>query len=200
MQLSTRHKFWIAVLGLGLTALAVDRFILPHDPTSADAAASPAGAAALLVDRPSSPPPASPIPSPAPPAGAGNSDSLAFLLRGICVHKRLNVATVRDAFSPPPAWTRQAEPPESKRAAPDWSRKFAGSHRLTGVMLAGRRSQALIDGKLVAIGQSVDGCKLIAVTTNSATFVREGTPVTLALDPKRAVSAPVAPTGTAMTE
>ena len=48
---------------------------------------------------------------------------------------------------------------------------FGQRHRLTAVMVSGARGgSAIIDGQLIKVGQSLEGFKLIEVSTRSATF------------------------------
>lgn len=56
-------------------------------------------------------------------------------------------------------------------------------HRLTAVLVAGRRSQAVIDGRLIVIGQEISGLKLVAVTQDMAILERDETRLVLRLEP-----------------
>ena len=183
MNLSKRHKIGGVAIGIALIGLVVDRFVLSRDPAD-DAAAAPAVAEDLLIRKDSAPP------TGASAATSEESGSLTNLLHGIYVYKRLNFNAVPDAFAVPPAWTSAPADLKPVAVVPDWHKKFVSSHRLTGVFVAGRRSQAMLDGKAVLIGQTINGFKLIAVSRTSATFVREGTTALLALDPKLVGLAP----------
>lgn len=51
--------------------------------------------------------------------------------------------------------------------------------RLRGVLLSGPRSLANVDGQMVAIGERLDGHRLLSVTEYQAVFEKDGRRVTL---------------------
>jgi hypothetical protein len=84
----------------------------------------------------------------------------------------------RDPFAMPAAF--RAAPasvagPAAAAAEPTWA------PRLRGVMVAGRRSMADVEGVMVMLGDSVDGWRLIKVGEREAVFLRKGKEVTLPL-------------------
>lgn len=151
---------YAGLLGVGVIALAMDRLVF--SPAPAEAADEPA---ALLVSKPA-----------APASGAGNSSTNAvafaapvaepvtYKLKALADSLHLDSAPVKDAFAPSRAWAGK-----SGGIASD-TRSFEQSHQLSGVMLSGRHPSAMIDGKLLTVGQSLDGYKLVSVTPGSATF------------------------------
>ena len=56
-----------------------------------------------------------------------------------------------------------------------------GRPELRGVVVAGPNSIANLNGTLLAIGEAVSGYELAAVSEDSATFLRDGEPITLEL-------------------
>jgi hypothetical protein len=58
----------------------------------------------------------------------------------------------------------------------------AGSMRLRGIMLANNNSLADIDGKIINIGQQVNGYTLIAVKQRHIVLDRNGIQITLSID------------------
>ena len=81
----------------------------------------------------------------------------------------------RDVFRVPSAWSgidtkvKGDSSPASPPSIPDPLR-FQQAHRMTGVIMAGRRSSVMIDGKLLIVGQSIDGYRLRAIGKETARF------------------------------
>src|SRR6185436_15678683 len=115
-----------------------------------------------------------------------------------------------DAFRPCDNWLAQAEPakaaddptptpdnapaPEPVVKKVDHAEVFRSQHTLNAVMTKQRGGMAIVNGKLYAPGQSVDGFKLVKVGETEATFTGKDTTVTLRLV---AAQAGVAGTATA---
>jgi hypothetical protein len=83
---------------------------------------------------------------------------------------------IRDAFTPGASWAGTTAA-GGFGAAPTVS--FADTHHLTGVLVSGRTGQAMIDGKDVLVGQTLDGFKLVAVKTGIAMFQQGDVQITL---------------------
>jgi len=157
--MTARRKSLVLLLALGAIALVADRFIprsentaLADEPDTAVAAT----AAALPVASP----------SPAAPAGPSLSERIRK------AREQNPHLSSRDMFQVPLSW---AGPPKSAQqtAAPTPPR-FDETHRLTGLILAGERTGALIDGMLIKVGQSIDGYRLVSVANNTAVFESAG--------------------------
>jgi hypothetical protein len=86
-------------------------------------------------------------------------------------------ASYRDPFRAPKSWTQASE----ETASPA-GKSFEQSHRLTAVIVAGRRSTAVINGSLVKVGQVIGGHTLVAVTQDLAVLESHNTRVVLKLD------------------
>ncbi len=90
---------------------------------------------------------------------------------------------MRDVFSPPDSWSTAPKPAALATAHPDTSADdFKHTHSLTAVVRAGRNSQIFMGERILRLGQSVDGFRLLSVTQSSATFSAGATQVTLNLD------------------
>lgn len=162
MKLTGRQKGYVAILALALAALLVDRLILP----APDEAAAAHGAALAVTST-----------------ATGMIDPEALVAevdvavpRHVVIGRRLEAlaearglepGVVRDAFEPSPSW-----PLEGMGTGPAASvaERFKAAHVLTAVMASGPRGYAIIDGRTLFIGQSLDGLTLIAVGTRSATL------------------------------
>lgn len=81
-------------------------------------------------------------------------------------------AAARAPAPAPPAATASAAPVSEALWRP----------RLRAVIVAAGRSMALVDGSVVAIGEQLDGYRLIRVEERSATFVKNGLRVELKMD------------------
>jgi hypothetical protein len=196
------QKISAGVLAIAVVAFGVDRFVLGP---SGGRAGSAAASSEYAVSRTSSTAqPARLAGSPAAATqdhtGAGSPASkapgvtLASRLASIGEQRRLVSAPCGDAFRPAEAWLLALlppPPPEPKptpapavavRPAPrpvapkvDHAALFVQRHTLTAVMKKQAGGMAIIDGKLYAAGQTLDGFKLVRVGLNDATFSGKGT-------------------------
>ena len=178
MNLSRSQKILIAVLGVGLGALAVDRLLL------GGAATGPAQASAMPI-------PGAPAPDGTAHAGAGDSSaaapatlSVAEQLRAVAAAEHLNGAVVPDAFEPSEQWVPAPAPADNRsaaRQAESAADNFARSHPLSAVLTTPTGGWAMIAGQTVRVGQSVDGFTLVSVTEGAAVLERDGVRVELKL-------------------
>ena len=81
---------------------------------------------------------------------------------------------------------RQAAAAAAGPSAQQAEAEFRASHKLNGVSIANNGRVAIIDGRAMAVGQSVDGRTLVEVTDRSATFRSAGGDIVLNLPQKRA--------------
>ena len=170
MQLTKHQKMVGAVLGLAVAAFAVDRWVIGHAPADdAALATSPAPAARRTAPRPQR----NRVPAAEQLADASQSavSTLAARLDEVARAQKLNLEVVNDAFRPPAAWvgTQRTAIVEDR---PDAAREFLQRHRLTAVMRQTGGGVAIIDQKTVAVGQSLDGFRLVAVKERSAVLRR----------------------------
>lgn len=166
MSLSKQRKLYVAVLGLALGGLAVDRLLL-------DGGSAPRRAAAQLSrDEPteSADAPASPIASA--PAGAQvvRSSTLSSRLDELARARQLDPAQASDAFAASPAWVSTVAVKPVEKSAPPAEDVFRKSHKLMAVVLNGGNGAAIIDDKTYVVGMEVGGYTLRSLTKRSAMF------------------------------
>jgi hypothetical protein len=169
MQLTKQQKIVGAVLMLAVAAFVVDRWVIGHDDDPAVASAPTPRAAGQRRPVARQPKPV----AAAPEASLGNLAGLAARLGSIARNESLNVDAARDAFRPPASWVgagRVASPDEMVVAA----REFQNRRLTAVIMRTSGRGVAIIDQRMVGVGQSLDGFVLVAVKERSAVF-RRGT-------------------------
>jgi hypothetical protein len=168
MRIEKKHKIYAGLVGAALVAWGIDAtFFQPP------AANVPAAGAAVA--------PQGPDVRPALPSAVSSSDSpadegnkwLATRLRAWSAKNPGAMNDVRDVFSAPGSWAPQKSIPVT--APPQTAEKiveaFRREHHLTAVILDGSGGSALIDGRLLHVGQSVGGCRLRAVSRGCADWV-----------------------------
>src|SRR5262249_39681143 len=156
-------KVYFGLLALGLVALLLDRCVFT--PASAEASDQ---ASDLLITKapPTSKESPAPVQKPSSTAPAGNPVGLKLSALSESMH--LPQASVKDAFCPSQEWVNAATPPPPPSPAKPVTPapvlpRFDQTHTLSGVMLSESSGAAMVDGKLVRIGQSIDGFKLVSV-------------------------------------
>jgi hypothetical protein len=162
MKLNKERKIFVALLALGLGALAVDRMF-----SGAEAAASSDNSAALVPTKTDSP--GRTAASPTTTDVGGEINSVAARLNAMGESQRLSKTQLADGFQLPPRWAaayKVAEQPAAKPLSP--VERFQQSHKLNAVMVGGRRSRAIVDGTTVSAGQVFDGFRLVEVTERFA--------------------------------
>jgi hypothetical protein len=175
MKFTKERKIYLGLLAAGLTALGVD-----HSLSSSEASETPNVSTSLIVDKPELPRQAAPS-IPAIPDGSSISNPLVLRLRAVEKSEQLTQMPIHDAFTLPNRWAADCRtgPTEPKPLTP--AEEFEKSHQLNAVMLAGRRSKAIVDGQSISIGQLVDGFKLTEVTERSAVLKSSAGQVVLRL-------------------
>lgn len=178
MAIQKKHKIYAGLVGAALAAWGIDAAFFGGGPV-----ANPAPASAAVP------------PAPSPPRGVGVEASradaqadrrddawLAARLRAWAAENPPGASEVRDVFRPSDAWATELQ---GRRAAPaaapapadgaSAAAEFARSHRLTAVVLTasgaaagGGGGSAVIDGRLLRVGQAVGGCTLVGVRAGSA--------------------------------
>jgi len=170
MVLAKRQKALIAVFLLGLVGLVVDRvFLRPQggpDSASADSSDSHAVPLSPAQDAPSAP-------------AEAQGPGVAERLQRAWPDREPNAAEARDPFSLAGSWLRGAGTGSS--AAPDPAQAFAGTHPLVAVVVDGRQSYALVNDRVLKLGEQIDGFTLVSVGPKSAVFECRGQQVVLEL-------------------
>jgi hypothetical protein len=162
MKIGKKQKIYGSVLGAALVAWGVDAmfFESPETPNREVASAAVAPRAQAAPE---------PVSSTAVPVVAQEDSNqwLGSRLRDWSEKNPDATNQVRDIFSPPASWIPQkpaAPPPAPGKVAEDFRR----DHHLTAVVLGASGGSAVIDGRLLHIGQTVGGCRLKAVSSGCA--------------------------------
>lgn len=184
MKLTKRHKVFAVILVVGGAILIADRI------TSRDGEGTPPTASAATSPDTDDGPAA---PDAARTPGTPASDLLADRLSALCRQRGLDAADVPGAFAPARAWYPQAPPEEMtvvrRPESVDLCREYKAAHRLTGVVVIPGGAWAIINDTCVAIGQQLDGFRLVSVTERAAVLVAGTSRVVLSL-PATAVPEP----------
>jgi hypothetical protein len=192
MTLTKQQKIYAAVLGLAVAAFAFDRFVLgPGDSadelsaTSRTAPRRPARAAARpaatagTTSAAAATPGAVILPPGAAQGPAPSVSTLALRLHQIAnppePAKPFDLENVGDAFRPSEVLAGKTKSApvtvvEQRDAAKEFREKY--KDKLVAVVKKGAVGAAIIDNKMVAIGQQFDGFRLVAVKDRSAVLWR----------------------------
>jgi hypothetical protein len=180
MSSTKQRKVYVAVLGLALGGLAVDRLVLDGGATGPRDAAAAIAAAGAPAPAAASPAGLNTLVSPA----ASRGPTLAARLEHIGKEHRLDPMCIDDAFRPSLAWPKPASPAASDRpkaAEVDPTQAFLKAHRLMAVVQNTTGGAAIVNGRTLTVGMEIDGFKLVRITRRSATFEREGRSIELTL-------------------
>jgi hypothetical protein len=119
--------------------------------------------------------------------------TLASRLAALGESRRFFYEPSGDAFKPSDPWLATVKPPENTATAKattpdapevkkvDYAAEFVAAHHLNAIMSKQKGGMAIINGKLFAIGQTLNGFKLTSVSDSEATFAGHDTIVTLRL-------------------
>jgi len=162
-----KRTLYLTLITLGGLALAVDRLLLNHPITGPEDALGGLGTE-LLGAAP-------------PPIRADSREPIPELVFPRPLPDGEEKTAIRDVFSPPPGIfakparnqsTDQNAHADGSADSPTRlsSAELTVHHRLTGVLIDGTRSIAILDGGWLRIGEEVDGCRLVALTGQEAEF------------------------------
>ncbi|SRR5258706_4961848 len=163
MKATRKRIILLTVLGIGICALIADRlrggYENPPEPKDVPTVVVTPGASAADVKTKIEP--------------TGIDGSFATRVR-LAAARVSPPSRHRDVFRVPAAWSgidakMKSDSSPASSSIPDPVR-FQRAHRMTGVIMAGRQSSVMIDGKLVVVGQSIDGYRLTAVAKDLAKF------------------------------
>ncbi len=164
MKIEKKHKIYAGLVGAALVAWGIDAVFFESSPASN----SPVAEAAVVATPKSDPAPAGAVSSVAAESREPNSGQ--WLGERLSAWSEKNpdaVEKVRDIFSTPASWVPQraaAPQPAPVKVAEDFQR----DHHLTAVVLGASGGSAVIDGRLLRVGQSVGGCRLKSVSSGCA--------------------------------
>jgi hypothetical protein len=177
MKLTRERKIYAGLLALGILGLAVDRMTSTPQEAKAD------DAAALVASPPTGRPKGPAIAKKGVTrVAAGGLQGISHRLRAAAAANGLPDKSSVDVFRPSRAWAGEvmAEVPAPK--AMDEVARFKAVHRLTAVLVNGRKSRAIIDGKALLLGEVLEGFRLISVDHQRAMLQSEAGRMVLALD------------------
>ncbi|HWP41427.1 MAG TPA: hypothetical protein VNL70_10915 [Tepidisphaeraceae bacterium] len=197
---TTQQKVLLGIVLVGLCALGIDRFVVgyasdtaPH-PMAAAAGDQPARSEYAVTSRKSATSDGvSPVAAagsaaahntPANEAKAELPSSIADRLRQVFSACDGDLSGQSpDAFAFSAAWDLQPPAtPDALETGPSPADNFRRTHRLIGVVVSGDRSCAVLDGgRIIPLGQMLDGFRLIQVQHRAVTFASASQSVTLSL-------------------
>jgi biotin carboxyl carrier protein len=167
MKLNTQKVVYLGILGLAAVAFAADRWVFgPAAASAQPVGAGVAHAAPKIVAA-----------GPSQDALAGLA-SLSSRLTKAAGEDGVNLDQVKDVFRPSAVWAvKQVETAKGASLADEFREK----HQLLAVMSGTRGGIAIINGKTVRKGQTIDGFRLTSVREKSAVFENADGIVELAL-------------------
>ena len=166
---SRRQYACVAVLVVAVAALLADRLLLGSGTTGPNPATASTHAA---VAGPAPAAPAVQVPAAKQTVTSPERPSLGERLAALAKARGVDPAASRDAFALQELWLSQLKKPapearpESRPESPPPSAPpavFASKHKLTAVMMTGQGGSAIVDGKMLRMGQEVGGHKLIGL-------------------------------------
>jgi hypothetical protein len=110
---------------------------------------------------------------PTAPTEVSSELALTERLAGAADSRNLDFDNTRDAFSPPAAWIASNGTPNAKQADVN-AEDFIKRHRLVSVLKTGKSAAAQIDGRLIRIGEEIDGFRLVSVNQQCAVLEANG--------------------------
>lgn len=181
MTISKRQKVLVGVCLVALAGLVGDRILGKSD------VLGPSRAGASVVSSETNPEPIGTLePQDAAPL-EDRKPCLADRLDGLAEDTVQTGA--RDAFCPSEEWLGRTKPPPSQpllHTDAAKAQRFVQDHKLKAVLIGSGTKLATIDDKVLAIGQEIDGFKLISIDGGSATLAFNNHKVTLRLPVKPA--------------
>jgi hypothetical protein len=171
VKMTKERWVYAAVLGVGLLALIVDRAMLSPAGASASTDLTPATDTPDLAAPPSDAEPAPSVPAAPPLAKRLEPDTPNWQLK------------IRDGFKAAESWLpAQQLTQEPETAAPDESEAFGTSHTLSAIHGHGTAvAVVVVNGKMLKLGQEIDGWTLTEIADLSAVFMQKEARVELSL-------------------
>lgn len=178
MKLGKKQATYGAVLGLAAVAFVIDRMCF--SPENAGAATTPAA-----VEKPA--PGEAPAATPVVAASSAESVPAGWFAERLRAATSDSTQSARDVFSMPACWRpapKAAVGPVATSAAPKpqlFGETFRHEHHLVAVMIEAGSGRAVVDGKLISVGASIDGFRLVSLSRQVARFVRGNEQVCLSI-------------------
>jgi hypothetical protein len=175
LVMKTRTKIiYGTIVGLAVAALAVDRWVIGVS------ASSPTVAAVRSAVRVAPKLPA-----------IDNSPKKTIATRLRTAVQSLEEPAAADAFALPAVWMLEVKPAAAGGSASDVAADFVARHKLDAVLKGGEGGVAIINGKALTAGKTIDGFTVAEIGPRSATLVGGGVTVEMKLD-RPAAKGPVA--------
>jgi hypothetical protein len=182
MNLTKRHKIFLAILGAGLAALLADRTILRPAGGPGAASADPAQTYAITENLPFQA-----SGDALAPADRSHGTSLADRLASLVPQEEMvgpqgtseALTGIRNPFLLPPSWFGGSDGADAP--LPDVVARFVGTHQLAGVVKSGGERRVLVNDRFLVVGEVLDGFTLVSIEDHSAVFERDGMQAVLEL-------------------
>lgn len=177
MKLNKERKILLAVLGAALLVFVADWLLAGSSNTgpskaSADVTAvADAAPSATIAEQPND-------------AAIVPTVSVAQQIEAFRQWPQLTAARMADSFEPSAAWieSNQALEQQADEELPQQiAAKFAQEHTLSAVITGTQSGYAVIDGKIVRVGEYLDGFELLLIDDQSVTMSSSKVRVVLSL-------------------
>ncbi len=170
MKLSKKYTAYATILGLAVTAYGIDCAFFGPKPAEAVAVAAdePVGVSASDTVAPAAEPHIAPAPG------------VADQLRTLSGNGNIELPKLRNAFSPSSKWIAEKQP-EAALPREQFAESFRHAHRVVAIMTDKKGARAIVDDRLLRVGQSIDGFQLTSVDHRSACFSGHGVQVILSV-------------------
>jgi hypothetical protein len=175
VKLTKRQKISFAIFAVAIAALVVDRAFL-------GGGSIPAGASAS-----SSPPPVTDTPPASPPADVNVPSSTIRLnqrLETLWLERVRDINQPRDVFTLAETWANDIFPKEPE-TTPEPEKNavtvFQTNHQLQAVVISDHMRCVTVNGRVLELGDELDGFKLIFIEEDAATFETGKSHVTLTM-------------------
>ena len=164
MTLSKRQKTGIALFGIAIVALVIDRAFLGggNAPAGASASSSPAP----VTQTPQAPDPPQEDSQP-------STIRLSQRLETLWLEKDLDINQPRDVFTLPESWLSDILPKKPENIPTpkkDAVTVFMTSHQLQAVVISDQTCCVTVNDHVLKLDDELDGFKLVAIKEDSATF------------------------------
>lgn len=176
MSLSRQHYAYVGMLVLAVAAFLADRLLLGAGTPGPNPAAASTRTAPESQEAGSRPQAAGTAAGPFPqPAACRPQPPWVERLAALAKARGADPAASRDAFALQEPWRSQLKKPapEALPEPPPPSAPpavFADKHKLTAVMMTGKGGSAIVDGRMLRMGQEIGGYKLIGLKPGRAVF------------------------------
>lgn len=179
MKITRERKIYLGMLALGLAALSLDR-VLTDAPgprsASASVASSLSDAADVTAASPVTPVTVMPTAPAIQPTAGSQTPRLAQRLAAFGREQGIAPQDAANAFVPSSQWLDEsraavaAQVNEAIPAGPSEAEQFLHAHKLNGIIADKHGGLAIVNGKPVALGQSVGGFRLTELHPRHAVF------------------------------